>query len=53
MALNFFSKTGHKLPDAVEDEIAELVSLPVECSKNPAVLLLGRLLWKKALISCI
>ena len=33
--IKFFSKTGHKLPDAVEDEIAELVSLPVECSKNP------------------
>lgn len=51
--IKFFSKTGHKLPDAVEDEIAELVALPIECSKIPAALPLARSLLKKALINFI
>ena len=28
--IKFFSKTGHKLPDAVEDEIEAIVAAPIE-----------------------
>lgn len=31
--IKFFSKTGHKLPDAVEDEIAAIVEAPIDYSK--------------------
>lgn len=31
--IKFFSKTGHKLPDAVEDEIAAIVAAPIDYSK--------------------
>ena len=47
--IKFFSKTGHKLPDAVEDEIAELVSLPVECSKNPRGSSVGQVIVEEGL----
>ena len=30
--IKFFSKTGHKLPDAVEDEIADIVATPIDYS---------------------
>lgn len=31
--IKFFSKTGHKLPDAVEDEIAAIVAAPIDYRK--------------------
>lgn len=31
--IKFFSQTGHKLPDAVEDEIAAIVEAPIDYSK--------------------
>ena len=33
--IKFFSKTGHKLPDAVEDEIEAIVTAPIDYAKNP------------------
>ena len=33
--IKFFSKTGHKLPDAVEDEIEAIVASPVDYEKTP------------------
>ncbi|MGE4589872.1 MAG: phosphoglucosamine mutase [Acidaminococcaceae bacterium] len=33
--IKFFSKTGHKLPDAVEDEIEEIVNAPIDYEKTP------------------
>ena len=38
-----------ELPDAVEDEIAELVSLPVECSKNPRGSSVGQVIVEEGL----
>lgn len=32
--IKFFSQTGHKLPDVVEDEIAEIVATPIDYSKT-------------------
>ena len=37
------------MPDAVEDEIAELVSLPVECSKNPRGSSVGQVIVEEGL----
>lgn len=31
--IKFFSQTGHKLPDAVEDEIAAIVAAPIDYTK--------------------
>src|SRR5574344_370762 len=33
--IKFFSKTGHKLPDAVEDEIEAIVAAPIDYEKTP------------------
>ncbi len=33
--IKFFSKTGHKLPDAVEDEIEAIVATPIDYKKTP------------------
>ncbi len=33
--IKFFSKTGHKLPDAVEDEIEAIVAAPIDYAKTP------------------
>ena len=33
--IKFFSKTGHKLPDAVEDEIEAIVAEPIDYEKTP------------------
>lgn len=33
--IKFFSKTGHKLPDAVEDEIANIVAMPLDYCSSP------------------
>ncbi len=32
--IKFFSASGHKLPDAVEDEIAEIVAAPIDYKNN-------------------
>jgi phosphoglucosamine mutase len=34
--IKFFSNSGHKLPDAVEDEIAAIVAAPIDYSKAPS-----------------
>ena len=33
--IKFFSKTGHKLPDAVEDEIEAIFAAPIDYEKTP------------------
>jgi phosphoglucosamine mutase len=33
--IKFFSSTGHKLPDAVEDEIAAIVAAPIDYANGP------------------
>ncbi|MDD3396237.1 MAG: phosphoglucosamine mutase, partial [Acidaminococcaceae bacterium] len=33
--IKFFSSTGHKLPDAVEDEIAAIVAAPSDYANGP------------------
>jgi len=45
--IKFFSKTGHKLPDAVEDEIAAIVAAPIDYSKAPTGSTLGRVIEEK------
>jgi len=42
--IKFFSRTGHKLPDAVEDEIAALVATPIDYAKAPTGSTLGRII---------
>lgn len=34
--IKFFSNTGYKLPDAVEDEIADIVATPIDYGKAPS-----------------
>ncbi len=45
--IKFFSKTGHKLPDAVEDEIAELVAQPIDYAAAPTGSSLGIIVEEK------
>ncbi|HIU63431.1 MAG TPA: phosphoglucosamine mutase [Candidatus Avacidaminococcus intestinavium] len=45
--IKFFSRTGHKLPDAVEDEIEDIVAEPVEAEKTPIGSSVGRIIWEK------
>lgn len=45
--IKFFSKTGHKLPDAVEDEIAAIVEQPIDYTTAPTGSSLGRIIEEK------
>lgn len=45
--IKFFSKTGHKLPDAVEDEIAEIVAQPIDYTTAPTGSSLGIIIEEK------
>jgi phosphoglucosamine mutase len=42
--IKFFSQTGHKLPDAVEDEIENIVATPIDYEKTPTGSSLGRVI---------
>ena len=42
--IKFFSQTGHKLPDAVEDEIEAMVAAEHDSSKNPRGSSVGRVI---------
>lgn len=45
--IKFFSATGHKLPDAVEDEIAEIVMSPIDYTSAPTGSSLGHIIEEK------
>ncbi len=45
--IKFFSHTGYKLPDAVEDEIAAIVAQPIDYTQNPIGSSLGRVIAEK------
>ncbi len=45
--IKFFSQTGHKLPDTVEDEIENIVARPIDYEKTPTGSSLGRVIWEK------
>ena len=45
--IKFFSKTGHKLPDAVEDEIAAIVAAPIDYTHAPTGSTLGRVIEER------
>lgn len=45
--IKFFSQTGHKLPDTVEDEIENIVSRPIDYERTPTGSSLGRVIWEK------
>ncbi len=47
--IKFFSKTGHKLPDAVEDEIADIVAAPIDYSKAVSGSSVGSVFYEKNL----
>jgi len=42
--IKFFSRTGHKLPDAVEDEIASIVAQPIDYTSTLTGSSLGRVI---------
>ena len=45
--IKFFSHTGYKLPDAVEDEIAAIVEQPIDYTQSPTGSSLGRVIEEK------
>ena len=47
--IKFFSQTGHKLPDAVEDEIEAMVAAEHDSSKNPSGSSVGRVINEEAM----
>lgn len=47
--IKFFSKTGHKLPDAVEDEIENIVATPVDYQKTPTGSSVGQVIVEQGL----
>lgn len=47
--IKFFSHTGHKLPDAVEDEIADIVAAPIDYSKAVSGSSVGQIIHEKGL----
>lgn len=44
--IKFFSQTGHKLPDAVEDEIAEIVAVPIDYTKTVRGSSVGQVIYE-------
>ena len=44
--IKFFSSTGHKLPDAVEDEIAAIVAAPIDYANGPKGSSVGQVIPK-------
>ena len=47
--IKFFSKTGHKLPDAVEDEIADIVAAPIDYTKTVSGSSVGTIVYENNL----
>ncbi len=47
--IKFFAHNGYKLPDAVEDEIEELVNAPIDYSQAPSGSSVGRVIREKGL----
>ena len=47
--IKFFSKTGHKLPDAVEDEIADIVATPIDYSQAVSGSSVGTVIYEYGL----
>ncbi len=47
--IKFFSQTGHKLPDAVEDEIAAIVETPIDYSKAASGSSVGQIFYEDGL----
>lgn len=47
--IKFFSQTGHKLPDAVEDEIAAIVAAPIDYSKAASGSSVGQIIYENGL----
>ena len=47
--IKFFSKTGHKLPDAVEDEIENIVATPIAYDKMPTGSSVGRVIVEQGM----
>lgn len=47
--IKFFSQTGHKLPDAVEDEIAAIVAAPIDYAKAARGSSVGRVVHETGL----
>lgn len=44
--IKFFSQTGHKLPDAVEDEIAAIVATPIDYNNAVSGSSVGRIIYE-------
>ncbi len=44
--IKFFSQTGHKLPDAVEDEIADIVATPIDYTQAASGSSVGRIVYE-------
>ena len=47
--IKFFSQTGHKLPDAVEDEIAAIVAAPIDYTQAVSGSSVGQIIYEKDL----
>lgn len=47
--IKFFSQTGHKLPDAVEDEIEMIVAAPIDYGKTVRGSSVGRVVYEQGM----
>lgn len=47
--IKFFSQTGHKLPDSVEDEIEAIVKAPIDYTKTPTGSRVGQIVYETGL----
>lgn len=47
--IKFFSQTGHKLPDSVEDEIEAIVKTPIDYTKTPTGSRVGKIVYESGL----
>lgn len=47
--IKFFSQSGHKLPDAVEDEIADIVTQPIDYHKSVSGSSVGTIIYETGL----
>lgn len=47
--IKFFSQTGHKLPDAVEDEIAAIVATPIDYTKTVRGSSVGHVVYEQGM----
>lgn len=47
--IKFFSQSGHKLPDAVEDEIADIVAQPIDYHKSVSGSSVGTIIYETGL----